>query len=67
MVEPISAVLLGTLVFGERLATSPAGPALQLAGAAAAVADIMMLGRSSQGARHARQPLLHPAATGTRG
>jgi hypothetical protein len=46
-VEPISAVLIGTLVFSERLAGSPAGLAVQLAGAAAAVAGIFLLGRSS--------------------
>ena len=43
--EPVSAVLLGTLVFGERLATSPAGLALQLAAAALAAAGIAVLGR----------------------
>jgi drug/metabolite transporter (DMT)-like permease len=45
IVEPASAVLIGTLVFGERLAASPAGMAVQLAGAAAAVAGIILLGR----------------------
>jgi drug/metabolite transporter (DMT)-like permease len=49
--EPVSAVLLGTLVLGERLATSPAGLALQLAGAAAAAGGIILLGRSSLGGR----------------
>ncbi|HYZ57180.1 MAG TPA: DMT family transporter [Streptosporangiaceae bacterium] len=49
--EPISAVLIGTVVFGERLAASPAGLALQLAGAAAAVGGIILLGRSSLIAR----------------
>ena len=44
--EPIAAVLIGTAVFGEHLAASPAGLALQLAGAAAAVAGIILLGRS---------------------
>jgi hypothetical protein len=44
-VEPVSGVLLGTLLFGERLAASPAGIAVQLAGAAAAVAGITLLGR----------------------
>lgn len=44
-VEPICAVLLGTLVFGERLAASPAALLVQLAGAAAAVAGIVLLGR----------------------
>lgn len=44
--EPVSSVLLGTLVFGEHLAGSPAGLSLQLAGSAAAVAGIIVLGRS---------------------
>jgi drug/metabolite transporter (DMT)-like permease len=46
-VEPISAVLIGTLLFGERLAGSPAGLALQLAGAVTAIYGVVMLGRSS--------------------
>jgi drug/metabolite transporter (DMT)-like permease len=44
-VEPAAGVLLGTLLFGERLAASPAGIAVQLAGAAAAIAGITLLGR----------------------
>jgi len=44
-VEPASGVLLGTLLFGERLAASPAGIAVQLLGAAAAIAGIALLGR----------------------
>jgi drug/metabolite transporter (DMT)-like permease len=44
-VEPVSGVLLGTLLFGERLAVSPAGITLQLAGALAAIAGIALLGR----------------------
>src|SRR5215472_13725311 len=44
-VEPACAVLLGTMLFGERLAASPAGFAVQLAGAAAAIAGITLLGR----------------------
>jgi drug/metabolite transporter (DMT)-like permease len=50
-VEPVCAVLVGVMVFGERLAASPAGLMLQLAGAAAAVAGIIALGRYSLGAR----------------
>jgi drug/metabolite transporter (DMT)-like permease len=50
-VEPVCAVLIGTVVFGERLAASPAGLALQLAGAAAAVTGIIVLGRSPLAAR----------------
>ena len=44
-VEPVSGVLLGTLLFGERLAASPAGITVQLAGAVAAIAGITLLGR----------------------
>jgi len=44
-IEPVCGVLLGTLLFGERLAASPAGVGVQLAGAAAAVAGITLLGR----------------------
>jgi drug/metabolite transporter (DMT)-like permease len=44
-VEPACGVLLGTLLFGERLAASPAGIAVQLAGAASAIAGITVLGR----------------------
>jgi drug/metabolite transporter (DMT)-like permease len=50
-VEPVSAVLIGTVVFGERLAAAPAGLALQVAAAAAALAGIVLLGRSSVAAR----------------
>jgi len=54
-VEPACGVLLGTLLFGERLAGSPAGIAVQLAGAAAAVAGITVLGRypGTAAVRHA--------------
>ena len=44
-VEPVSGVLLGTLLFGEQLAASPAGLTVQLAGAVAAIAGIALLGR----------------------
>lgn len=44
--EPLSGVLIGTALFGERLASSPGGMALQLCAAAVAVAGIVMLGRS---------------------
>lgn len=46
-VEPASGVLIGTLLFGEHVAGSPAGVAAQLTGAAAAVAGITLLGRSA--------------------
>jgi drug/metabolite transporter (DMT)-like permease len=45
-VEPVSGVLIGTVVFGEQLATSPAVLVLQLAAAAGAVVGIVLLGRS---------------------
>jgi hypothetical protein len=44
-VEPVSGVLFGTLLFGERLAASPAGITMQLTGTAAAIAGITLLGR----------------------
>jgi drug/metabolite transporter (DMT)-like permease len=53
--EPVSAVLIGTAVFGERLAGSPGGLALQLCAGATAVAGIVVLGRS---------PLSAPAPAG---
>ncbi len=53
-VEPASGVLIGTLVFGERLAASPAGVAVQLTGAAAAFAGIALLSQSVPGAQAAR-------------
>jgi drug/metabolite transporter (DMT)-like permease len=55
-VEPLCAVLLGTVIFGERLAASPAGLASQLAGAAVAAAGIVVLGRSPLAARAYSQP-----------
>jgi drug/metabolite transporter (DMT)-like permease len=50
-VEPVTAVLIGTAVFGERLATFPAGLAVQLGAAATALAGIIVLGRSPMAAR----------------
>jgi drug/metabolite transporter (DMT)-like permease len=44
--EPVSGVLIGAAVFGEQLATSPAGLSLQLAAAAGAITGIVMLARS---------------------
>ncbi len=46
-IEPVTAVLLGAGVFGERLASSPPLLALQLTGGALAVAGIAVLSRSS--------------------
>jgi drug/metabolite transporter (DMT)-like permease len=57
--EPISAVLIGTVVFGERLAASPADLALQLAGAVGAVGGILLLGRSPLTARAYSQAALN--------
>ena len=50
-VEPVSAVIIGTVVFGEHLAASPGGLAVQLAAAATALAGIIVLGRSPVAAR----------------
>jgi hypothetical protein len=43
-VEPISGVVIGAFLFGERLAGSPGGLLVQLAAAGVAVAGIVMLG-----------------------
>ncbi len=45
--EPISGVLIGTAIFGEQLAASPAVLAVQLTGAGLAVAGIALLDPSS--------------------
>jgi len=65
-VEPVSGVLLGTLLFGERLATSPAGLTIQLAGAVAAIAGIALLGRYA-GAPVVRTAAGRSAAVGAAG
>jgi hypothetical protein len=44
--EPVTAVVIGATVFGERLAASPAQFAFQVAGGAAAVTGIAILSRS---------------------
>lgn len=44
--EPVSAVVIGATVFGERLASSPLDLGIQLGGGAAAVAGIAVLSRS---------------------
>lgn len=54
-VEPVSSVLVGTVVFGERLATSPTVLIAQLLAAAVAVSGIVMLGRSPLAAGPAPQ------------
>ncbi len=46
-VEPVTAVVIGATVFGERLASSAALQAVQLAGGVLAVAGIAVLSRSS--------------------
>lgn len=53
-VEPVSGVLIGTFVFGESLAATPAGLGLQAAGAAAAVIGITLLGRAAPAAKAGR-------------
>ena len=50
-VEPVAGVLIGTVVFGEHLAAGPAGLAVQAAGAAAAVAGIVLLGSTPRANR----------------
>jgi drug/metabolite transporter (DMT)-like permease len=57
-VEPATGVLIGTLVFGEQLAASPAGVAAQLMGGVAALAGIALLGRYASAAEAAtpREP-----------
>ncbi|HSR84532.1 MAG TPA: DMT family transporter [Streptosporangiaceae bacterium] len=45
-VEPVSGVLIGAVVFGERLASSPGILFVQVAGAVSAVIGIMLLGPS---------------------
>ncbi len=57
--EPVSAVAIGAWVFGERLAASPGQLAMQLAGAAVAVAGIAALSHSSVAATEASPE--HPA------
>lgn len=52
--EPVSAVVIGAFVFGERLASSPGQLAIQLAGGAMAVFGIAALSRSSVAAMEAR-------------
>lgn len=52
--EPVSAVVIGAFVFGERLAASPGQLAVQLAGGAVAAAGIAALSRSSVAAMEAR-------------
>ncbi|MBO0775394.1 MAG: DMT family transporter [Actinobacteria bacterium] len=47
VLEPVSAVVIGATVFGERLASSPGQLALQLAGGAVAVVGIAVLSSSS--------------------
>lgn len=59
-VEPVSAVLIGTVVFGERLATSPAMLALQAVAATSAATGIVLLAWSPLVA--AAQPISRPAS-----
>jgi drug/metabolite transporter (DMT)-like permease len=55
-VEPVSAVLIGTVVFGERFATAPAVLVLQVAAAAGAITGIVLLGRSPLAAGAGQPP-----------
>jgi hypothetical protein len=52
--EPVSAVVIGAFVFGERLAASPGQLAAQLAGGVIAAAGIAALSRSSVAAMETR-------------
>ena len=52
--EPVSAVVIGAVVFGERLAASPGQLAAQLAGGVLAAGGIAALSRSSVAAMEAR-------------
>jgi drug/metabolite transporter (DMT)-like permease len=60
--EPVSAVIIGATVFGERLASSPEHLALQLLGGAVAVAGVAVLSSSSIVRTETR---LTPGAAGT--
>ncbi|HUK68704.1 MAG TPA: DMT family transporter [Streptosporangiaceae bacterium] len=68
-VEPTSGVLIGTLLFGEHLAASPVGVAVQLTGAAAAFAGITLVSQSAPGAQaatpHGSGDRAHPAQGAT--
>ena len=55
-VEPVAGVLIGAVVFGERLATSPAALVAQLAAAVVAVVGIVLLGRSPLASSPAAEP-----------
>lgn len=55
-VEPVSGVLIGTFVFGEHLAATPAGLGLQAVAAAAAVTGIALLGLGAPGSRSPARP-----------
>jgi hypothetical protein len=46
VVAPVAGVLIGTVVFAQRLATSPGMLVVQVAAATGAVVGIMLLGRS---------------------
>ena len=61
-VEPVSGVLIGTVVFGERLATSPVVLIIQLLAAAVAVTGIVTLGRSPLAAPPAPRQQVGPAS-----
>jgi drug/metabolite transporter (DMT)-like permease len=58
-VEPVSGVLIGTFVFGEHLAATPAGLGAQAVAAAAAVTGITLLGLAAPGARSAASPAVN--------
>jgi drug/metabolite transporter (DMT)-like permease len=55
-VEPVSGVLIGTFLFGEHLAATPAGLGLQAVAAAAAVTGIALLSLAAPGSPSAASP-----------
>jgi hypothetical protein len=63
-VEPVTGVLIGAVVFGERIGTSPGTLVAQVAAAGGAVAGIVLLGRSPLTAGPAADP--KPSFSATR-
>jgi hypothetical protein len=56
-VEPVSAVIIGAVLFGERVAASPGGMLVQLGAGVVAVAGIAMLGPSLAAVQEGRRPV----------
>ena len=64
-VEPVSGVVIGAFLFGERLAASPAGLLVQLAAAGVAVTGILLLGPALAAARARPGPAADRSAGGS--